>query len=399
MDEQILPYKIRIESTSQSSQTKPTLTFSALPEELYHELLLWLDWKDMLIMEQLNHSWLFRASNRFYWKRFCELLLNVELLDDIDSQYNWKIIFKELYFQKASETIPAFARLRPIQNPQSCIVLSTDRLQILNACKEFPSNQVAMATIPYLWASYQKFDLEAVRVPVSEYSTNKSSEDIIKYRLCKRNVRYYELTIQSKENNTSTRSSELGESVLEKCVAIGLAPNNFPEVGVMPGWIYGSYGYHSDDGKIFHGNVGRKYGPTFATFDKTTISNEQNSQHSQQQKQQDTKRPHQTCTVGCGLHLTRRCIFFTLNGKFLGIAFQNVLSFYDLYPTIGLDTEDLVTCNFGMKPFVFNLSTIEQLLECENEPSKLKTASEDDISDTSGSDMENDDFDNNNTED
>jgi hypothetical protein len=76
-----------------------------------------------------------------------------------------------------------------------------------------------------------------------------------------------------------------------------------------------------------------------------------------------------------------------------------VLSFYDLYPTIGLDTEDLVTCNFGMKPFVFNLSTIEQLLECENEPSKLKTASEDDISDTSGSDMENDDFDNNNTED
>jgi hypothetical protein len=100
MDEQILSYKIRIESTSQSSQTKPTLTFSDLPEELYHELLLWLDWKDMLIMEQLNHSWLFRASNRFYWKRFCELLLNVELLDDIDSQYNWKIIFKELYFQR-----------------------------------------------------------------------------------------------------------------------------------------------------------------------------------------------------------------------------------------------------------------------------------------------------------
>lgn len=35
---------------------------------------------------------------------------------------------------------------------------------------------------------------------------------------------------------------------------------------MMPGWDNNSYGYHGDDGKIFHGEAcDENYGPTFLT--------------------------------------------------------------------------------------------------------------------------------------
>ena len=60
----------------------------------------------------------------------------------------------------------------------------------------------------------------------------------------------------------------------------------------MPGWYANSWGYHSDDGKRFHNSAnGVQYGPTCETGD----------------------------TVGCGFDYKTRSIFFTKNGKHLGI--------------------------------------------------------------------------------
>src|SRR5690606_32332817 len=64
-------------------------------------------------------------------------------------------------------------------------------------------------------------------------------------------------------------------------------------------------------------------------------------------------------TVGCGIHYTKKEVFFTKNGKYLGCAFYNVCK--KLYPTIGLHSYgERVTANFGSLPFKFD---IQQMLE------------------------------------
>lgn len=77
--------------------------------------------------------------------------------------------------------------------------------------------------------------------------------------------------------------------------------------------------------------------------------------------------------VGCGLNFSTREVFFTLNGKHLGVAFTDVDGLY--YPTVGLHspskcllcyccelvestrvrTDELVVFNFGASPFAFDL--------------------------------------------
>ena len=79
------------------------------------------------------------------------------------------------------------------------------------------------------------------------------------------------------------------------CIAIGLGTSSFPLRGRQPGWDQCSYGYHSDDGRLFHGSGLRSkpFGPRYTVGD----------------------------VVGCGLCIGTRQIFYTLNGRFLGVAF------------------------------------------------------------------------------
>jgi len=111
----------------------------------------------------------------------------------------------------------------------------------------------------------------------------------------------------------------------------------------MPGWDSRSFGYHGDDGGIFHGKgeMLRVYGPRYGEGD----------------------------TVGCGVNYENGGIFYTLNGSFLGYAFLNepmvLLDGNDdegestrMYPTVGVDTDCPLACNFGCdRPFVFDLAS------------------------------------------
>jgi hypothetical protein len=129
-----------------------------------------------------------------------------------------------------------FARLCPINDTRSCIVLSENRLQILRACREVPTNQISnfqtkislslfelsylwllffrlvcfilttqhvvKADRPFRWISALHYNLEAIRTTLSlqeQYLQYKDSDIPIKYRLCKRNVRYYELIIEAQK--------------------------------------------------------------------------------------------------------------------------------------------------------------------------------------------------------
>lgn len=114
-------------------------------------------------------------------------------------------------------------------------------------------------------------------------------------------------------------------------VGIGVVPKiNDMNVCQMPGWHAG-YGYHGDDGAKFSfisNGRGGMYGPTFKTGD----------------------------VVGCGLDRDKWEIFFTKNGSFLGVAFNNVRPDPNYCPVVGFRSHGAeVTVNFGQWEFQYDL--------------------------------------------
>ncbi|GAW05007.1 SPRY-domain-containing protein [Lentinula edodes] len=107
-------------------------------------------------------------------------------------------------------------------------------------------------------------------------------------------VYYYEVEIHSKGQKAH--------------ISVGFAG---PDVKLsrLPGWEPTSWGYHGDDGCSFAAERnGTPYGPTFGLGD----------------------------VVGCGIDFSTNQAFFTKNGTFLGIAFENVGKGIEIYPTVGL---------------------------------------------------------------
>jgi len=111
-----------------------------------------------------------------------------------------------------------------------------------------------------------------------------------------------------------------------------LGTSSFPLRGRQPGWDQCSYGYHSDDGRLFHGSGLRSkpFGPRYTVGD----------------------------VVGCGLCIGTRQIFYTLNGRFLGVAFVANPKHTSLHPLVGLDSHASVHLNFGQRPFLFDTQTL-----------------------------------------
>jgi Ran-binding protein 9/10 len=112
----------------------------------------------------------------------------------------------------------------------------------------------------------------------------------------------------------------------------------------MPGWLSTSYGYHGDDGNIYHAGNGKSYGPTFATGD----------------------------VIGCYINLREQLIFYTRNGQLLDVAFTHTTFGTpdksvreDIYPMIALYSPgEHVRINFGKESFVFNITDyVERFLK------------------------------------
>ena len=142
--------------------------------------------------------------------------------------------------------------------------------------------------------------------------------------LTPRLVAYFEVTIMSPLPTTI-----LHQTTPNDCVAIGLSRREFRTHGRMPGWDDLSYGYHGDDGGLFHngGDMIRRFGPSFGAGD----------------------------IVGCGVDYLHGGIFFTLNGQFLGYGWPQVDLDASFYPTIGVDTNSVLEANFGATSFLFDL--------------------------------------------
>ena len=158
----------------------------------------------------------------------------------------------------------------------------------------------------------------------------RAVNDNDRFDLSPRLVVYYEVTIHN-DSQDQPPSSPLGD-----CVAVGISTIEFTSYMFqrMPGWDRRSYGYHGDDGCVFHAR--RRLPRVFPLFSKGD-------------------------TVGCGIDYTNNGVFFTLNGDFLDYAWTNQSILYEelWYPTVGIDTGTPVSINFGhTRPFMFNLSSM-----------------------------------------
>lgn len=169
---------------------------------------------------------------------------------------------------------------------------------------------------------------------VAPYVTKSATE----VHLTPRFVSYFEISIMDRKESQEPPldiPNRFAESAGD-CVAIGVSSGVFHLHSKMPGWDSLSYGYHGDDGGIFHasGDMVRQFGPAYGPGD----------------------------TVGCGIDYVCGGIFFTLNGEFLGYGWTNVdpefLQHHDLYPTVGVDTNCPIACNFGERPFAFDLTPL-----------------------------------------
>jgi hypothetical protein len=63
---------------------------------------------------------------------------------------------------------------------------------------------------------------------------------------------YFKVTImEHPKDSLSPESTD--DNQRRECVAIGISTESFLHQGNMPGWDFESYGYHLDDGYMFHG--------------------------------------------------------------------------------------------------------------------------------------------------
>jgi hypothetical protein len=123
---------------------------------------------------------------------------------------------------------------------------------------------------------------------------------------------YFEVSLDTRHGNDAPE--------LDECVAVGLGTARFPLSGSQPGWKNASVGYHSDDGNLFRATGhGRPYGPRFGDGD----------------------------TVGCGICLLTRAVFFTHNGNYLGVAMYEFIGDQELFPIVGVGSHARGTIRFG----------------------------------------------------
>jgi hypothetical protein len=111
-------------------------------------------------------------------------------------------------------------------------------------------------------------------------------------------------------------------------VAVGMAAAH--EAARLPGWAPGSWGLHGDDGNLYAEGSNRSCGPLWGLGD----------------------------VVGCGVDEIKGELFFTLNGRFLGVAATGVNSF-KVRPCVGLVASgQSVLVNFGQMPFLWDFSFV-----------------------------------------
>lgn len=211
------------------------------------------------------------------------------------------------------------------------------------------------------------------------------------WELAWRPCSYYEVKIEAikaSEKPTLAAGSPAfpRDTVRSECVSVGLALATIPLRGLcrqQAGWNHSSWALHGDDGQLYHSHGrGASFRPLKNFVLQGTPDTEQTDLDSPvidltkdelpgpvtasaNTARRQVPRFGPGDVVGCGVAKFQNSfgIFFTLNGHFLGVAFQ-FRSFAEprLWPLVGIDATWDVAVNFGSRPFSFNVSQVIQEL-------------------------------------
>lgn len=219
----------------------------------------------------------------------------------------------------------------PLPRPESLPVKGTNLFARLAIRKQVILCRYEMHSLP-MWKPFV--------VPFLQ-KQDQPHHDTAVVNMTPRLISYFEVTIlESPQPTNHTEPSRrvhdlpLFRPIARECVAVGLATEGFSYQSRMPGWDRHSFGWHGDDGGIYHnsGTMLKQFGGAhFGVGD----------------------------VIGCGVDYHRRAIFYTRNGTFVDYAFTLPESYLhcNLFPVVGIDSNCLIQCNFGMEyPFLFHLA-------------------------------------------
>lgn len=192
----------------------------------------------------------------------------------------------------------------------------------------------------------------------------ESQSPVKSWNMQPRWMSYYEVTLSpaaadedpTERSRRHHRPDHPGrETQQSDCVAVGVCTRTFPLHCRMPGWDNQSYGWHSDDGGLFHGrgNMLRRIGD-----DGGENENDDNT------SSPSSGRYGVNDTVGCGVDYWSRQLFFVKNGRVVGTSELPAAWFVsqeNLFPVVGIDTNLIVKINLGLsEPFQFDLRSYER---------------------------------------
>jgi hypothetical protein len=172
-------------------------------------------------------------------------------------------------------------------------------------------------------------------------------------------ISYFEITVMPAmlPTNPRSRHPSLEEFLPPPCVCIGMARPGFSAFSMQPGWDANSFALHCDDGSLYFGDGSN-------SIDLETTTDTHFGVHD---------------TVGIGLihGRSKGALFFTKNGKVIGIYMPSEMDAQELvrYPwfgAVGVDCYCPIACNFGSgndsRPFAFDVHGFENDLKLASAP-------------------------------